>query len=260
MDATVTAMIHLPPLPGAGNYSGIPVRELIDRAATEADMLNQGGFSALMLQNTHDAPTRATVPPATLTAMAAIGQAVSSAFPGAVGINVHKNDGPGAVAVAHAIGAGFVRVKVLVGAVLGPEGILEGNADAVHQLRRNLGSDVEIWADLGELTSIPLAPVPLGVQADWAARFGGADRLIITEADVATSTVSVSAARGGTDVPILIGGRTTPENVTDALEIADGVIVGSYLRSGGHTTADLDQRRITQFRDALLARAQTAAR
>ncbi|GAA0712600.1 BtpA/SgcQ family protein [Dactylosporangium roseum] len=240
-------MIHLPPLPGAGNYDGRAVDSMVERATSEARLLQQCGFSWLLLQNTHDYPSRATVPTATLAAMSAIGQAVGTVFSGTLGINVHKNDGAGALAVAHAVGAAFVRVKVLVGAWIGPEGLLEGNADQVRRLRRDLGSDIEVWADLGELTSVPLTAVPLQVQADWAARFGCADRLIVTEGDVRGSADAVRQARAGTSAPILIGGRTSPETVAEALSVSDGVIVGSCLRTGGRTTGDLDEAQALKY-------------
>jgi len=243
----LVAMVHLPPLPGAGNYAGETVAVLAGRAVAEAELLLSAGFSWLLLQNTHDYPSRSTVPVSSLTAMAAIGHAVADAFSGTIGINVHKNDGPGAIAVAHAIGAGFVRVKVLVGAWLGPEGVVHGNADAVSAVRRDLGSTVEVWADLGELTSVPLAAVGRDVLADWAGRFGCADRLIVTEADIVKSTAAVQEAREGTSLPVLIGGRTTPVTVGEAMAIADGVIVGSCLRAEGRTTGDLDGGRVTEY-------------
>lgn len=250
MQKLIVAMIHLPPLPGAGNYDGRSVRAIADRAVVEATLLYTSGFGALLLQNTHDRPSCTVVPPETLTAMTAVAQAVSTAVPCPIGINVHKNDGPGAVAVAHAVGAAFVRVKVLVGAALGPEGIIQGNSEAVGRLRSSLRSDIEIWADLGELTSVPLVDVPMDVRADWAARFGSADRLIVTEADVARSAKAVALARTGTTAPVLIGGRTDASSIAHALEVSDGVIVGSCLRVGGKTTNDLDAERVQRLLEA----------
>jgi len=246
----LVAMIHLPPLPGAGNYEGTPVRAIRDRAVREASMLSDAGFDALLLQNTHDRPSSVGAPLETVTAMTAIAEAVTGVVSCPLGINLHKNDGPGAVAVAHAVGAAFVRVKVLVGATLGPEGIVQGNAEAVIKLRSKLRSNIEVWADLGELTSVPIVDVAIDVLADWTARFGSADRLIVTEVDVARSAKSVSAARKGTSVPILIGGRADPSSIGLALASSDGVIVGSYLHVGGKTTNDIDAQRVRELIEA----------
>ena len=251
----LVAMIHLPPLPGAGNYDGTSVRMIAQRAVAEAQLLSEAGFDALLIQNTHDRPSTIYVPPETLTAMTAVGEAVAAAVSCPLGINVHKNDGPGALAVAHAVGAAFVRVKVLVGAKLGPEGIIQGNADAIVQLRNKLQSAIEIWADLGELTSVPLVDVSLRVLADWTARFGSADRLIVTEADVALSAKAVSIAREGASTPVLIGGRTDPNSIAQALAASDGVIVGSYLRADGKTANDIVAKRVHE----LMRAARTSA-
>jgi len=253
----LVAMIHLPPLPGAGNYEGTPVRAIVDRAVREASMLADAGFDALLVQNTHDRPSSVGAPVETLTAMTAIAEAVAGVVSCPLGINLHKNDGPGAVAVAHAVGAAFVRVKVLVGATLGPEGIVQGNAEAVVKLRSKLRSNIEVWADLGELTSVPIVDVAIDVLADWTARFGSADRLIVTETDVARSAKAVSSARKGTSVPILIGGRSDPSSIGLALASSDGVIVGSYLHVGGKTTNDIDAQRVRELIEA--ARAQVPA-
>ena len=250
-DDPVVAMIHLPPLPGAGNYDGAPVDDIATRALAEAELLRDAGFSWLLLQNTHDAPTRARVPAATLTAMSAIGAGVREVFGGSIGVNVHKNDGAGALAVAHAIGATFVRVKVLVGAWVGPEGLLTGNAQEVADLRRALGSDIEVWSDLGELTSVPLGEVGRDVLADWAGRFGAAHRLIVTEDDVDASAAAVAEARRGSGLPILIGGRTFPDTVGQALRASDGIIVGSCLREGNRTTGDLSKDRAEAYMGAV---------
>lgn len=252
-DQPVVGMVHLPPLPGAANYDGGPVADLCARAVREAQVLEAAGFGWLLLQNTHDAPTRETIPAAGLAAMASIGRAVRDEFPGHLGVNVHKNDGPGALAVAHAIGASFVRVKVLVGLWVGPEGLLAGNAAAVADLRRHLGADIEIWADLGELTSLPTAPIGRDVLADWAERFGGADRLIVTENSIEASVAAVLEARSGSRLPVLIGGRTSADNVEQALANSDGVIVGSCLRTGGSTEGDLDPAQAERYMRAAAA-------
>lgn len=251
----LVAMIHLPPLPGAGNYGGSPVQTIAQRAVAEARLLSDAGFDALLIQNTHDRPSTTYVSAETLTAMAAIAEAVATAVSCPLGINVHKNDGPGALAIAHAIGATFVRVKVLVGATLGPEGIIQGNADAVVQLRNKLRSRIEIWADLGELTSVPIIDIPLRVLADWTARFGSADRLIVTEPNVELSAKAVSAAREGASIPILIGGRTDPSSIAQAMAASDGVIVGSYLRADGKTANDLVAKRVHELIQAAGMRA-----
>jgi uncharacterized protein len=255
----LVGMIHLPPLPGAWNYTGMRVADMAARAAHEAELLCGAGFDHILIQNTHDRPSTIHVPAESLTAMTAIAVAVARAVPQPIGLNIHKNDGPGAIAVAHACEAAFVRIKVLVGAVLGPEGLIQGNAREVAALRGKLQSKVEVWADIGELTSTPVTNVSIRELADWAARFGCADRLIITRPTVELSVAAVLEARTSASIPILIGGRTDPQTIAEALERADGVIVGSWLRIGGKTSKDLDPDRINRFIAAVSARVESEA-
>ena len=65
-----------------------------------------------------------------------------------VGVNILRNDVAGAVAIAAATGARFVRANVYVGASLTDQGLIEGAADAVQALIRRLGAPVAVWADV----------------------------------------------------------------------------------------------------------------
>lgn len=250
-EKVVVGMIHLPPLPGAANYDGKAVRDLSDRAVREAKVLSDAGFTQLMLQNTRDRPSATTVGPATVAAMTAITAAVADQFGGQLGVNVHKNDADAGLSIAHACAASFVRIKVLIGAVVGPEGLVQGVAERAQRLRSLLDPSIEIWADLYELTSWPVAPTSVENLADLSVRFGGADRLIVTNDTVEASVAAVAAVRSVTSRPVLIGGRTVPATVRQALDGSDGVIVGSCLRRNGSTADPIDPAAVARFMAAV---------
>lgn len=247
IDKPLVAMIHLPPLPGAANYDGRKVREIARVAADEARILEGAGFDGVMIQNTHDRPARVTLPVGSTAALTAVTTSVRDAVSFEVGVNAHKNDAEAALAVAASCDASFVRIKVLVGAVLGPEGIVSGSADRALDVRRNYAPGIEIWADLYELTSWPLAATSLENLADLATRFGNADRLIVTDPSVDDSRAAVEKVRRSSPLPVLIGGRTTADNIAEALDSADGVIVGTCLRQSGRTDKPLDPAAVETF-------------
>jgi membrane complex biogenesis BtpA family protein len=250
IDKPLVAMIHLPPLPGAANFGGRPVREMARAAADEARTLEAAGFDAVMIQNTHDRPARVRVAAGTVAALAVVTAAVRDVVSIDVGVNAHKNDAEAALAAAASGGASFVRVKVLVGAVIGPEGVVEGSAEKALDIRREYASGIEIWADLYELTSWPLAATSLENIADLATRFGMADRLIVTDPSVEESRAAVERVRSASPLPVLIGGRTSVDTIAEALGGADGVIVGTCLRQGARTDRPLDPDAIRQFMQA----------
>ena len=223
-------MVHLPALPGAANYAGEPFNRIVERAVSDARALSDAGFDAAIIQNTHDQPSTARAPIETVAFLTAVGQAIKATVSLPLGVNVLKNDPNSSLAVAAAIGAVFVRLKVFVGAALGAEGVLEPSAPAALRMRQRLGLETELWADLFDRTSAPLVPQPLGQVAEWATKFGGASALIVTGASILESISMIHEVRAASPgVPVLVGGSVTHANVAETLHDADAVIVGSAL-------------------------------
>jgi len=46
------------------------------------------------------------------------------------------------------------------------------------------------------------------------------------------------------DRPILVGSGVTPETVGEFLAVADGLIVGTWIKRGGRTTHPVDLERV----------------
>jgi membrane complex biogenesis BtpA family protein len=239
----LVAVLHLPPLPGAANYEGAVVRELADIAAEDARVLADAGFTDIMIQDASDNPQPDRVGPATTAAMSVIGAAVRNSVSVPIGVVVGHNDGPAAVAIAHAIDAQFVRVKVLTGVSVGPTGFIEGCSHDVALMKRMLGSAVEVWADAHEATSLALAGT-----ADWAAAearsFGAADKIIVTRdsgvADAVDDIARIRSRFGADHVDLLIGGRVTGASLSTAMTGSDGAILGSVLKTGSGYDARID--------------------
>src|SRR6478672_9199630 len=102
----VIGMLHLPALPGSPLYGGsiAPIRELMLR---DAQLLAEGGVNGLMIENFGDVPFHpGRVPTHIVAHMTALAAEVRRAMPELpLGINVLRNDGLSALAVAHAAGA-----------------------------------------------------------------------------------------------------------------------------------------------------------
>lgn len=223
-------MVHLPALPGSANYAGEPFEAIVAHAVADARALDAAGFDAAILQNTHDLPAAATAPIETVAFLTAVGCAIRASISMPLGVNVLKNDAEAGLAVAAALGAVFVRLKVYVGAALGAEGLLQPSAPAALRMRQRLGLQTELWVDLFDRTSAPLVPQPLGQLAEWAAKFGDASAAIVTGSSIAESISMISEVRGAVaDLPVLVGGGVTHANVAETLRTADAVIVGSAL-------------------------------
>ena len=228
-------------------------------ARRDAAALVEGGADAILVENFHDAPFyKSRVPRMTVAAMTAAAIEVRSAAPGLpVGVNVLRNDGRAALAVAVAAGCHFIRVNVLSGARVTDQGIIQGISARLLRDRRMLGCAgatapgcISIWADVDVKHSAPLAPRPLEEEVADMLERGGADALIVTGAGTGRPTdpgklARVKAVAGTT--PVLVGSGVTLKALEALREHADGLIVGTTLKGRGQ----IDIERVRQVAQAL---------
>ena len=189
--------------------------------------------------------------PATIAAMAVIVAALRAAWPTLpLGVNVLKNDARAALAVATAAGAQFMRVNVHAGAVVADQGLVQ--TDAYHTLRdrRMLGADVQLFADVQGKHAVPLAPVELEQEARDLVHRGLADALVVSgrATGEATALADVKRVRSAVpNVPLLVGSGVTPDTVAELLSIADGVIVGTFVKRDGNVSHPVDPDRVRRL-------------
>lgn len=245
----VIGMVHLQALPGSPGYAG-NLQAVIDAAVADAQTLAQGGIDGLMIENFFDVPFfKNAVGPETIAAMTLAAQAVRTAAPEfPVGINVLRNDGKAALAVASAVGAAFVRVNVLSGAMLTDQGLIEGKAAELLRYRRAIGAEhVAIWADVRVKHAAPLAVRPLRDEVEELTQRAGADAVIVSGSGTGHPTAPRDAAAtrsvaGAT--PVLIGSGVTAEQLPELWDIADGFVVGSSLKRDGRVDQPVDAARL----------------
>jgi membrane complex biogenesis BtpA family protein len=245
----VIGMLHLAALPGAPLYGGslAAVREAVLR---DAQLLAEGGVNGLMIENFGDVPFYpARVPAAVVAHMTAIAAEVKRVVPHLpVGINVLRNDGLAALAVAHAVGAEFIRVNVLCGARVADQGLLQGIAHDLLRLRAELKADgIKIFADVDVKHSAPLAERPIADEVDDTLHRGLADALIVSGAGTgkATDPEKVKQVKAAAkDAPVFLGSGVTPQTLAALLPHADGFIVGTYFKKDGIATNAVDPQRV----------------
>lgn len=244
-------MLHLPALPGSPGFSG-DLKSLYHFVRRDAEALTEAGFSQLMIENFGDSPFFPDrVPPATLTHMTALAQMVRSEFGAEIGINVLRNDGCGALAVAHAAGASFIRVNVLCGARLTDQGIVSGIAHDLLRLRATLGAEsIRILADVDVKHSAPLADRPIEEEVEEVIGRGGANAVIVSGEATGRAIdpghlERVLGVAGQT--PVLIGSGATEANAATLCSQAAGLIVGSALKVDQVVTAPVDSERARRF-------------
>ncbi|PID80879.1 phosphorybosylanthranilate isomerase [bacterium DOLJORAL78_65_58] len=229
-------MVHLRALPGSPGYAG-ELAEVTAAALADAAALDAAGIGAVMIENYNDVPFYPErVPAETVAAMTAIISALAAEFPGlALGVNVLRNDAASALAVAVACGADFIRVNVHTGAAVTDQGPITGEAWHTLRLRRRLGADrIGILADVRVKHARPLVARPLTEEAADLRLRGQADGVIVT--GVATGGAAdpsdIRELRAALpDCPLLVGSGLTAETLAGFRPEADGVIIGSWLKT-----------------------------
>lgn len=246
----IIGMLHVPALPGAPRNQR-SFDEVRDWVLRDAATLASGGIDALMIENFGDVPFYpGPVPPHTVAFLTALALEVKQRYGLPLGINVLRNDGMSALAVAAATGAQYIRVNVLTGARLADQGILEGAAHELARYRRLLGSPTWIFADVAVKHSAPLAERSLEDEIEDTLHRALADAIVVSGAATGKPTALHdlrSAKRWAGNAPVFVGSGVSEQNVQETLAVADGVIVGTALKEGGQSDAPVDPDRVRRF-------------
>ena len=247
----VIAMIHLGALPGTPAH-GLTLGQIEKQALSEAKLLSDAGVHGLIIENMHDTPyLRSRVGPEIVAAMAIIGRTVKQTSKLPCGIQVLAGANLEAMAVAHAAGLDFIRAEGFAFAHVADEGIIQSSAAELLRYRRSIGADsIEVWADLKKKHSSHAitADVDIGETAQ-AVEFMRGDAVIVTGAVTgdAPQRSDVLAVKNKTRLPVYLGSGVTASNLKAFFSAADGFIVGSEFKLGGHWSRALDPKRVEKL-------------
>lgn len=225
------------------------------RLMSDAESLVAGGIDGLILENYGDAPYYPNrVPAHTIASMTVLGAELVRNFDTPLGINVLRNDGLAAMAVAASIGAKFVRINMLMGVRAASEGLVEGEAHLVLQYRRQLSTDCLVFADVDVKHSSAIGCVSLAGQVEDLLIRGLADAVIVsgTATGKETDLDDIKAAKQTSgEVPLFVGSGATSSNAKQLLAHADGIIVGTGLKHDLVTDNRVDVTRVRNLVDSI---------
>jgi membrane complex biogenesis BtpA family protein len=256
----VIAMIHAGALPGTP-AARWPLRQLEAMAMREAAIYLRAGVDGIMLENMHDAPyLRGRVGPEIVAAMTVIARGVKAATKLPCGIQILAAANLEALAVAHAAGLDFIRAEGFAFAHVADEGIIQSSAAELLRYRRAIGAErVQVWADVKKKHSSHAITADVGIgETAHAVEFMRGDAVIVTGTVTgdAPKAEDVAEVKRSTRLPVLLGSGVTAANIGSFRAQADGFIVGSEFKRGGHWTGPVDPKRVERFMRALRAPAQ----
>ena len=248
----IVGMIHVGALPGTPRHRPT-IHAIAAQAVEEAELYAAEGVDALMIENMHDVPyLNGAVGAEIVAGMTVVGERIVTAVDLPLGVQILAAANREALAVAHAIGAAFVRVENFAYAHVADEGLMPtADAGPLLRYRRKIGAEaVKIVADVKKKHSshAVTADVSLAEAAETTGFFG-ADAIVVTGAATGkpTSPVDLAAVRSSVAIPVCVGSGTTPENLPDLWPHADAFIVGSYFKQDGLWSNPVDGRRVAEF-------------
>ena len=252
---TVIGMIHVAALPGTPRHRA-SLADIVAQALAEANIYRDAGIHALMLENMHDIPYVQQPGTEVTAAMAVIAREVKRACPDLpLGVQILAGGNRAALAVALAAGADFIRAEAFVFGHVADEGYMDSCAGDLLRYRKAIGAEqIAIVTDIKKKHSAHAITADVDiVQTAQAAEFFLTDGLILTGATTgaAASVEELRAVAAVAQTPILIGSGITAENLADYQPHADAVIVGSYVKQGGHWANAPDPARIRALMTAL---------
>jgi uncharacterized protein len=250
----VIGVVHLLPLPASPRW-GSSLKAVVERAEQEALALASGGVDGILVENFFDAPfTKGQVDPAVVAAMTVVVRKLMGLVSLPIGLNVLRNDARSAMAIAAATGAAFIRVNVLTGVMATDQGVIEGCAYELLRYRRELGCEVQIFADVLVKHARPMGTPNLSMAVREAIERGLADVVILSGWGTGSppNLEDLELAKAvAADTPVLIGSGADWENIPSLMQFADGAIVSSSLKRQGKIELSIDPIRVSQFVEAL---------
>lgn len=252
----LVGMVHLRPLPGSPRFGG-DVDAILERAVSDARTLASAGFDAIMIENFGDAPFFAdSVPAVTVASMTRAVAAVSEETDLPIGVNVLRNDGLSAIAVAAATGASLIRVNVLSSMMYTDQGPIVGQAAEIARARSQLAPHVQILADVFVKHASPPPGATIELAAIDAWERSGADGLVVSGSGTGSSVDlndlrRVRAAVPG--APIAIGSGASVSNIAALAQLSDTMIVGSSIKPNQDPAMAVDADLASGFVEAAQA-------
>jgi hypothetical protein len=233
------------------------VREIYAAAAADARTLAEGGIDGIIVENASDLPFSRPedIGPETVAGLTAACLEVRAAVSTPIGITCVANGVIPALAVAKAVGARWVRANQWVNAYVANEGFMNGPAPRALRYRAAIGAqDVRIFTDVhvkfgAHAITADRSVTEQSTDAEWF----DADVLIATGARTGSPTQvdEVEQVRAGTNLPVIIGSGLDAAQVPSLFAVADGAIVGQWLKRDGVWWNPVDPARVARLMTAV---------
>ena len=246
----VIAMLHLSALPGDPGFdSKAGLSAVIERAREELDDLQEGGVDGILVSNEFSLPYLTKTEPITAITMARIMGELLGAIHVPYGVNVLW-DGRASIDLAVATGAQYVR-EIFTGVYASDFGLWDTNIGEVARHRARVGgSNVKLLFNIVPESAKYLGERDLQSITETTVFATLPDAICVSglTAGAPTDTQSLALVKSAAgSVPVFVNTGVGADNVAEQLSIADGAIVGTYLKAGGVFENRVDRSRVEEL-------------
>ena len=145
----------------------------------------------------------------------------------------------------------FTRAEGFAFAHVADEGLIQSSAAELLRFRRAIGaSQVQVWADVKKKHSAHAITADVSIaETAQAVEFMRGDAVIVTGAATgrAPAPQEVREVRLATRLPVWLGSGITAANIGGFLPEADGFIIGSEFKAGGHWAGAVEAKRVARL-------------
>ncbi|XP_010783803.1 uncharacterized protein F13E9.13, mitochondrial [Notothenia coriiceps] len=254
LKSVVIGMIHVKALPGTP-LGCMKMSRITEEACREAEIYRDAGIDAVVIENMHDIPYSFSVGPEVTACLTAVCSAVRNICPQLpLGVQILSSANQQALAVALASGLDFIRAEGFVFSHVADEGILNACAGDLLRYRKQIRAEhVQIFTDIKKKHSSHALTSDVSIEETaHAAEFFLSDGLIITGAATGQQVDlrELREVSKSVRIPVLIGSGVTYDNIESYIG-ANGMIIGSHFKEGGHWANAVDPERVKRFMEKI---------
>lgn len=247
----VVAMVHFPALPGSPLHETAKgVEPIVDHVKRDLEALQEAGVDGVMFCNENDRPYQFTAQPSTIASMAYVIGRIKSQISIPYGVDILW-DPVAAVALAHSVGACFVR-EVFTGIYESDMGLWQSRAAEAVRLRAQLGNpeNIRLLFNVSAEFASPFGRRSIAEIAQSVAFSSLPDGICVSGPMTGSPVASSELERVTSildDMPVFVNTGVRQDNVEKYLSVADGAIIGTALKYDGKTFNAVDKSRAKQL-------------
>ncbi|WP_440897677.1 BtpA/SgcQ family protein [Amphibacillus sp. Q70] len=252
MPKELIGMIHLRALPTSPNNTD-SIDEIVEFALKDLAALEKGGATKVIVENFFDIPYLTDINFEIYIAYTHIFTRIKECASIPLGVNIHSCYNSEEMVIASLCGADFIRAESFVETRHSMGGILKPMAAGLMRKKKFLSSEVSVFADVNVKESYPFSPQTIEEAVNDAIK-AGADAIILTGIETGNAPSSKDAnilKKLVGETQLIIGSGVNQENIADLLDYADGVIVGSSIKSDNKVENHVSEIKVRELSNLL---------